>query len=118
MVHETYDYSMDLMKVCVDDFRVIGEKSKHMLHLRLCLQWCKDTKLKLKPTKWAFVMNSWVLLGHLVSKEGLTINVEKVKAIVELPRVVNLKQLDRCVRKIKWHTRFIKYMAHVACPIV
>ena len=75
-------------------------------------------RLKLKPTKCASVIKSWVLLGHIVLKEGLTINLEKVKAIVELPRLENLKQLDRFVRKIKWHTRFIKYMAHVACRVV
>ena len=52
-----------------------------------------------------------------MSKEGLTIDPEKVKAIVELPPSENLKKLERFVGKVKWHTRFIKYMAHVACPL-
>ena len=56
-------------------------------------------------------------MGHIVSKEGLTIDPKKVKAIVELPPPKNLKQLERFVGKVKWHTRFIKYMAHVACPL-
>ena len=52
-----------------------------------------------------------------MSKERLTIDPEKVKVIVELPPPKNLKQLERFVGKVKWHTRFIKYMAHVACPL-
>ena len=57
------------------------------------------------------------ILGHIVSKEGLTVDPEKVKALRELPRSENLKEFERFVRKVKWHTRFIKYMAHVACPL-
>ena len=29
----------------------------------------------------------------------------------------NLKELKRFIGKIKWHSRFIKYLAHVACPL-
>ena len=72
---------------------------------------------KLNLAKCTFLVKSRVLLGHVVSKEGLNINPEKVKAIVQLSPLENLKQLERFVGKVKWHTRFIKYMAHVACPL-
>ena len=52
-----------------------------------------------------------------MSKEGLTIGSAKIKEIMELTPSGNLKQLERFVGKVKWHTRFIKYMAHVACPL-
>ena len=81
------------------------------------MQRCRDTRLKLDLTKCAFAFKSKVMLGNIVSKEGLTICLEKVKEIVELPPSKKLKQLERFVRKVKWHTMFIKYMAHVACPL-
>ena len=80
------------------------------------LQRCKDTRLKLNPTKCTFAVSSRVLSGHIVSKEGLAIDPNKVKEIMELPPPENLKLLERFVGKVKWHTRLIKYMAHVACP--
>ena len=44
-------------------------------------------------------------------------DLEKVKEIVHLPPPENLKQLERFMGKVKWHTRFIKYLAHVASPL-
>ena len=61
MVQEIfYDYLIVFMKVFVDDLSVAREKAKHIFHLRLCLQRCRDTSLKLNPTKCACV----VRLGH------------------------------------------------------
>lgn len=40
-----------------------------------------ETKLKLNPTKFYFTVRLRVLLGHIVSKKGLTINPQKVKEI-------------------------------------
>ena len=40
----------------------------------------QDTSLKLNPAKYTFVVKTGVQLGHIVSKEGLTIDPEKVKA--------------------------------------
>ena len=73
MVQEIlYDYLTDFMKVFVDDFNVLGENSKHLFHLRLCLQRCRDIRLKLNLAKCDFVVRSRALLGYIVSKQGLT----------------------------------------------
>ena len=58
-----------------------------------------------------------VRLEHIVSKEGLTIDPKKLKNIMELLGSENLKQLEMFVGRMKWHTRFIRHMAHVACPL-
>ena len=61
MVQEIfYDYLIDFMKVFVDDFSVAREKAKHIFHLRLCLQRCRDTKLNLISKKCAFAIKSEV----------------------------------------------------------
>ena len=118
MVQEIfYDYLTDFMKVFVDDFSVAGERAKHLFQLRLCLQRCRDTRLKLNPAKCAFAVKSGILLGHIVSKEGLSIDPDKVKAIQEMKPPGNPKELERFMGKVKWHTRFVRYLAHVACPL-
>ena len=58
-----------------------------------------------------------IRFGPIVSKDGLAIDPEKVKAIIQLPPLENLKQLESFMKNVKWHTRFIKYSAHVACPL-
>ena len=52
-----------------------------------------------------------------MSKKDLTIDPKKVKSIMDIPPPKGLKQLERFVGKVKWHTKIIKYMAHVACPL-
>ena len=105
MVQEIfYDYLTDFMKVFVDDFSVAGERAKHLFQLRLCLQRCRDTRLKLNPAKFAFAIKSGILLGHIVSKEGLSIDPDKVKAIQEMKPPGNPKELERFMGKVTFGT--------------
>ena len=54
---------------------------------------------------------------HSVSQEGLSIDPDKVIAIQNMSSPTTAKQFERFIGKIKWHTRFVKYLAHVACPL-
>jgi len=83
----------------------------------LCLDKCRQTKLKLNLAKCAFAVRSGVLLGHIVSKEGLAVDPRKVEAIRKLRAPTNIKELSRFLRQIKWHTRFMRYLSHVAYPL-
>lgn len=116
MVQEIFnDYLTNFMKVFVDNFSVAGDKAKHLFHLRLCPQRCRDTRLKRNPQK--IPIKSGVLLGHIVSREGITIDQDKVKAIQEMKEPTNSKQLEGFLGKVKWHARFVRYIAHVASPL-
>ena len=118
MVQEIFDdYQMDFMKVFIGDFSVASDRAKQLFHLRLCLQTCRDTKLKLNPTKCAFTVKTGVLLRHIISKENLALDPNKVQVVTKMIAPKNLKELERSLGKIKWHSRFIKYLAHVACPL-
>ena len=111
------DYLTSFMRVFLDDFSVFGEKTEHLAQLRLCLQRCKETRLSLNPTKCVFGVNSGVLLGHVISKEGIAVDEKKVQAINDLEAPKNEKELERFLGKIKWHGRFIRFMADLASPL-
>ena len=110
-----WDYKLDFMKVCVYDFSLAKERDKHLFQLRLCLQRCKDTNLKLNLEKCAFAIRIGVLLGHIIFEEGLAVDSDKVRVITKMKALENLKELERFIGKVKWHSKFIKYLAHVAC---
>ena len=38
-------------------------------------------------------------------------------AIQKAKAPVNLKELSRFIRQIKWHNRFLKYLSHVCVPL-
>ena len=118
MVQEIFrDYLTSFMRVFLDDFSVFGQKAKHLEHLRQCLQRCKETRLSLNPMKCVFGVSSGVLLGHVVSKEGIAVDVKKIEAINNLEAPRNEKELGRFLGKIKWHGRFIRFMADLATPL-
>ena len=101
----------------LDDFVVYSRKAEHFEHLRLCLEKCRKGQLSLNPTKCAFGVTSGTLLGHIVSQEGIAVNLDKVRAILEAPVPTNAKALSRFLGQIRWHSRMIRYLADVAIPL-
>ena len=62
-------------------------------------------------------MTSGALLGHIVSEQGIAVDPDKVKAILDAPAPTNAKALSRCLGQIRWHNRMIKYLVDVAMPL-
>ena len=74
-------YMNSFMKVFLDDFSVFGSEAEHLTHPRLCLEKCREARLSLNFEKCAFAISKGILLGHVVSTEGLDIDRNKVDAI-------------------------------------
>ena len=82
------------MQVFLDDFDVYSRKTDHFDHVRLCLERCQQGRLSLNPAKCAFGVTSGALLGHIVSEEGIVVDLDKVKAILEAPTPTKAKDLS------------------------
>ena len=74
------EYIPAFIQVFLDDFVMYSRKTEHLDHLRMCLEKCQIPKLSLNPTKCAFRVTSGALLGHTMSKEGIIVDLDKVKA--------------------------------------
>ena len=77
------DYIPAFMQVFLDDFVVYSWKTEHFEHLRLCLERCRQGRLSLNPAKSALGVTTGALLGHIVNQEGIVVDPDKVKAIME-----------------------------------
>ena len=70
--------------VFIDDILVYSEsKEKHAEHLRIVLQTLCDQRLYAKFSKCEFWLNRVVFLGHVVSAEGVSMDPQKIEAIVK-----------------------------------
>ena len=74
-------------------------------------------RLSLNPAKCAFAFKRGVLLGHIISEEGMQVDPRKVEAIQKAKPPANLKELARFICHIKWHNRFLRYLSHVYAPL-
>ena len=54
-----------------------------------------------------------MLLGYIVCREGVAVDPDKVKVILEAPTPTNAKALSRFLGQIRWHCRMIRYLTNV-----
>ena len=63
--------------VYLDDITVYSKNvAYHFGHLKQVFIRCREYGVSLKPIKYVFATNQGKLLGYIVSKEGLTIDLE------------------------------------------
>ena len=105
------------MQVFLDDFAVYSKKGEHLDHLRLCLEKCRGYRLSLNPAKCIFGVTNDMLLGHIVSKDGIAVDPDKVKAILEAPAPTTAKALSRFLGQIRWHNQMLRFLADFATPL-
>ena len=67
--------------------------------------------------KCSFGVTSDVLLGHIVSKEGIAVDPGKIDAIIKSPTPENAKQLGRFLGQLRWHNRMLRHLADFATPL-
>ena len=53
-------------------------------------------------------------VGHIVSREGITDDLDKVKPILNAPAPKNMKTLCQFLGQIRWHSRMLRYLAEFA----
>ena len=70
--------------VFIDDILIYSPSiEEHIRHLRVALQLLKEHKLYAKFSKCEFWLSQIRFLGHVVSKEGIVVDPEKIRAIME-----------------------------------
>ena len=57
------------------------------------------------------------LLGHIVSKNGISTDLDKIKIIVDLPRPKNFKELQAFVGHCEYYQSFIHMYAIISKPL-
>jgi len=78
----------------LDDVIIFGRDSDQSLQrLRCVLQRFKEAKLTFFPEKCDLLVSETTFLGFRLNKDGLKPHPDKIKAMLELPRPVNIKTL-------------------------
>jgi hypothetical protein len=74
------------VQVFLDDILIYSKNEReHEEHLRVVLSCLRENKLYGKLSKCSFFQKEIHYLGHIISDEGISVDPEKVKAIMEWP---------------------------------
>ena len=64
---------------------------EHLKHLRQIFMTCRKYGISLNPKKSLFGLEEGNLLGHIISKDRIRIDPERIQAILQIPYPRNIK---------------------------
>ena len=84
-----------IVVVYLDDVTVFSKKrEEHMFHLKQILERCRKYGISLNPKKCVFAVLDGKLLGHIISKKGISIDLERIKTIAQISFPHNKKGMQ------------------------
>ena len=104
--------------VYLDDVLVIGSTwEEHNANLEEVFKRLRRAGLRLKPKKCKFAQGSVIYLGHVISKDGIATDPEKVAAVHNYPVPTNIKSLRSFLGLASYYRRFVPGFSRVAGPL-
>jgi hypothetical protein len=104
--------------VFFDDILVYSSTwTAHLLQLRAVLEILRTHKLHLKRSKCSFAATSVQYLGHVISHDGVSMDVSKVSAVQSWPQPRSARGLRGFLRLAGYYRRFIKDYGTLAAPL-
>ena len=96
LMHRIFQPYLDqFVVVFMDDILIYSQSEwEHEYHLRIILQLLRDHQLHAKFSKCEFLLTKVRFLGHVVSAPGVSVDLEKVEAVMSWERPnVNLRDM-------------------------
>ena len=102
----------------LDDVIIFSETAEgHLKHTHIVLTRLKQSNLKLKKSKCAFLKKELHYLGHLFATGGIKPQTEKIKAISEAKPPTIQKGVSEFLGMVGYYRKFISRFADAARPV-
>jgi len=113
-----YDMIHKEIEVYVDDMIAKSRsEEEHLVNLRKLFERLRKLKLRLNPAKCTFGVRSRKLLGFIVSQRGIEVDLDKVRAILEMPHSLIEKEVRGFLGRLNYIDRFISQLTATCEPI-
>jgi hypothetical protein len=82
------------------------------------LQLLKEQQLYAKPSKFFFGVKQVEYLGHIVSHEGVKVEPNKIKAMMDWLIPKTLKNLRGFLGLTGYYRKFVRHYGRIATPLM
>lgn len=86
---------------------------EHLAHMRKVFEKCRKFGISLNPKKPLFGLEEGKLLGHIISKDGIIIDPNRIEGILKISHPRNMKELQSFIGKTNFLRRFIPNLVEV-----
>ncbi|MCO5606078.1 hypothetical protein L7F22_060265 [Adiantum nelumboides] len=105
------------IRVFLDDFCTYSDRALHCQRVEEGLQRLYQYGGQLNPDKCHVAEKEVVLLGHVISQEGIKVDPSHVQAILDLPPPNSARQVITFVQKVRYMSRFIHHLSQIISPL-
>ncbi|XP_028118005.1 uncharacterized protein LOC114315596 [Camellia sinensis] len=104
--------------VFIDDILIYSKsRGEHEQHLRTALQILRENKLYAKLSKCELWLGSVALLGHVIDTDCISMDPQKIEAIVDWPKPINVSEVRSFLGLTGYYCRFVKDFSKLALPL-
>ncbi|CAI7742601.1 unnamed protein product [Closterium sp. NIES-53] len=112
----------DLLDRCVvvylDDILIFSKtREQHPRDLDAVFKRLQENRLITKGSKCEFFKQELEFLGHVISRDGIKIDLAKIKTIQEWKPPTNITELQSFLGFVNYVRRFIPNMARITSPL-
>ena len=112
------DYLDQFVIVFIDDILIYSRSmDEHVEHLRIVLDILKEKQLYAKFKKCEFWLDKVSFLGHVVSKDGISVDPGKVEAVSNWSQPTNVSEVRSFLGLAGYYRWFVEGFSRLASPL-
>jgi len=118
MQYVMHEHLFQILLVYLDDLLVFSSTLEdHLARLQTVFNRLREVNLKLHPEKCSLVRPSVQFLGHVLAREGLQTDPEKIRAVQDFPRPTTVRDVRAFLGLAGYYRKFVKGFATMARPL-
>ncbi|XP_059627437.1 uncharacterized mitochondrial protein AtMg00860-like [Cornus florida] len=111
-------YLDQFVVVFVDDILIYSKtKEEHERHLSITLQTLRDHQVYAKFEKCDFWQEQIQFLGHVISKDGVSVDSAKVEAVMSWKQPATVTEIHSFFGLARYYRCFIEGFSKIAAPL-